>query len=88
LNLLNRFNKYFWDHTQNASDVFKLRRLFEYASFPDLIKIPFVFLKKNSHNIDINKLRTSKDRINFLKRIKNSLEDSQNWDEVIKKSFT
>jgi hypothetical protein len=83
-----RFNKYFWDHTQDASDVFKLRRLFEYASFPDLIKIPFVFLKNNSHSIDIDKLRTSKDRIHFLKRIKSSLKDSQNWDEVIKKSFT
>jgi len=43
--------KYFWDHTRNASDIFKLKRLLEYASFPDLLKIPFEILKSNIHHI-------------------------------------
>ena len=70
--------KYFWDHTMNASDSFKLKRLLEYAAFPDLLKIPFEFMKNNIHSIDASKLRTSKTRIRFVKEIQKRYEDYQN----------
>ena len=33
--------KYFWDGTQNLTDDFIIRRMLEYAIFPDIIKLPF-----------------------------------------------
>lgn len=80
-----RFKRYFWDHTENASGPFKLRRLIEYASFPDLIHIPFDFIKENIDKIDISRLRTSEKRIQFMQRIKKFVPDSTTWDEAIYK---
>ncbi|MCP4158019.1 MAG: hypothetical protein GY757_60485, partial [bacterium] len=53
---LNNLNRYFWDNTQGASDAFKLKRLFEYASFPDLLKIPFDYVKTHFQGVDLNRL--------------------------------
>ncbi len=78
-------DKYFWDHTQNASDHFKLKRLFEYAGFPDLLKIPFDFVKQNINSIDTSRLRTSQVRIRFVKQISEVIDDCHNWDEAIYK---
>jgi hypothetical protein len=76
--------KYFWDHTWNASsDTFKLRRLFEYASFPDLIKIPFDFVKSNIHRLDLEKLRAAQTRRRFVREIQNYIDESNSWDETI-----
>jgi hypothetical protein len=76
-------DKYFWDHTENASDAFKLRRLLEYASFPDLLKIPFDFVKLNLDSIETARLRTSEVRIRFVDRIRGVIEDYENWDEIV-----
>ncbi len=76
-------NKYFWDHTGNAGEVFKLRRLFEYASFPDLIKIPFDRVKSNINAIDLSKLRTTEKRIKFLMLIQKSAPFCNTWEEAI-----
>ncbi len=78
-----KLEKYFWDHTQGASDAFKLRRLFEYASFPDLIKIPFDFVKVNFHLLDLSRLRTSETRIRFLRRLKDVAGSCSDWEEAV-----
>ena len=75
--------KYFWDHTMSASDGFKLKRLLEYASFPDLLKIPFDFVKCNIHTIDASKLRTSQTRTRFVKEIQKEIDHCRNWKETI-----
>jgi hypothetical protein len=77
--------KYFWDHTERASDAFKLKRLFEYASFPDLLRIPFDYVKSNIDGIDISRLRTSRTRIIFIIRMKEVIRDCSTWDEMIYK---
>jgi hypothetical protein len=75
--------KYFWDHTENASDTFKLKRLFEYASFPDLLKLPFDFVKANLNGIDTSRLRTSQTRIRFIERMKGDIEGCNTWDDMV-----
>ena len=79
---IDKLDKYFWDHTQNASDTFKLKRLFEYASFPDLIKIPLDFVKANIDSIDPLKLRTSETRIRFISKTKEVIDKCSSWDDV------
>lgn len=80
-----KLHKYFWDHTQNASDFFKLKRLFEYAAFPDLLKIPFEFVKTNIQHIDAESLRTSQTRRRFVREIQRYISSSSDWDETLLK---
>jgi len=80
---IDKLEKYFWDHTQDASDEFKLRRLFEYASFPDLIKIPFDFVKAHIEPITPRTLRTSEIRKIFISRLKEVMDNCSNWDEAV-----
>ena len=82
---IENLNKYFWDHSQNASDEFKLKRLFEYASFPDLITIPFDFVKTNINRIEPSRLRTSETRIRFVTCIKEVIDNCENWDQTVYK---
>ena len=63
-------------------DEFKLIRILEYASFPDLIAYPFENMKKYLPDLNIDRLRTSENRIGFLKVIRPFLVNSSNWDEV------
>ena len=77
-----RFHKYFWDGDQNLSDEFKLIRILEYASFPDLIAYSFEELKKYLPDMNFDRLRTSEKRIGFLKVIRPFLVHSNNWDEL------
>ena len=79
----NRFLKYFWDGDQNLSDEFKLKRIIEYASFPDLIAYPFEDMKKYLLHLNIDRLRTGEKRIGFLKVIQPFLANSNNWDELL-----
>jgi hypothetical protein len=83
--MLERHKKYFWDYTQNASDIFKLKRIIEYASFPDLISFPFDILKKYLPQIEIENLRTSEKRKAFIKLIRNKFENTENWEDSIRK---
>jgi hypothetical protein len=77
--------KYFWDHTENASDAFKLKRLVEYASFPDLIKIPFDFVKMNIDTLEPSALRTSETRKEFMSRVKGVAHQCGSWDDAVYK---
>ena len=49
--------KYFWDGTQNLSEDFIIRRLLEYAAFPDLLDIPAQRLHAYLLRNDVNRLR-------------------------------
>jgi len=77
-------NKYFWDQTLNSSTNFKIKRLFEYASFPDLLKVPFEQVKKEICLIDLEKLRTGGKRIAFLKNIRDCVSFVDTWDEALR----
>ena len=78
-------SKYFWDGDTNISEEYKLRRILEYASFPDLITYPVEEVKKILPAINIDNLRTSQKRKEFLKLILPFLPNSHSWDEIINK---
>lgn len=80
---MQNLNKYFWDQTLNSSITFKTRRLLEYASFPDLLKIPFGQVKREIFNIELENLRTSQKRIAFLKSVKDCVSYVNTWDEAL-----
>jgi len=76
-------DKYFWDGKRNISEEFKLKRILEYASFPDLIAYPFEELKKYLSSINIDGLRTSRKRKTFIKLIMPFVSQSESWDDII-----
>ena len=76
-------NKYFWDGRQNLSDEFVVRRMLEYAAFPDLVKFPFETLKTCLRRIDLNRLRTSEKRKRFLKMILPYLETADSLEGAV-----
>ena len=78
-----RFNKYFWDGgTDCCSGPYRLRRIIEYASFPDLILYPFEEVKQSLSQIDIQNLRTSQNRIEFMQLVKEKEGLVETWDEM------
>lgn len=85
--MLERHKKYFWDNTQNSSDIFQLKRIIEYASFPDLIAFPFEIVKKYISQINTKTLRTSEKRKHFIDLIKAKTENSESWEDSVKKSI-
>lgn len=78
-------DKYFWDGGLNISGEYKLKRILEYASFPDLIAYPVEYLKKYLPTINIDELRTSQKRKTFIKLIMPLISKSQSWDDIIKR---
>ena len=80
---MQNLNKYFWDQTLSASNSFNIRRLLEYTSFPDLIKVPFVQVKKELPHIDLEKLRTGEKRIALLKKIRDCAYSVDTWDDAL-----
>ena len=83
--MLERFKKYFWDGETNISEEYRLRRIIEYASFPDLISYPFDKFKMYARFIDPDKMRTSDKRKMFIKKILPFVSSTATWDEVILK---
>ena len=76
-------DKYFWDGNLNISGEYKLKRILEYASFPDLTAYPIGELKKYLPAINIDELRTSHKRKAFIKLIMPLISESQSWDDII-----
>ena len=76
-------NKYFWDGIEGYSEKFKLRRIIEYASFPDLLKYPFDKVQKYLPELNIDKFRTGEKRKKFIKIILLHLSDFDSWEEII-----
>jgi hypothetical protein len=78
--------RYFWDSPiESFSEEYRLRRIIEYASFPDLIKYPFEELRKSINKIDINSLRTNEQRKQFVLILKPYILNSTSWNEALKK---
>lgn len=77
--------RYFWDGAGNLSDSFKLRRLLEYASFPDMLTIPWELVVREISNIDIEKLRTSENRRRFLAHLLPYVATSESWLEATRR---
>lgn len=80
-----RDRRYFWDGTDNLSEQFKLRRLLEYASFPDMLTIPWELVVGEIGNIDIERLRTSENRRRFLAYLAPHVPTSVSWLEAIRR---
>ena len=78
-------NKYLWDGKQNISKDFAMRRMIEYASFVDIIKLDFQDIKDYVLHTDINKLRCDNVRKKFFVIIKPYIENSDNWEKTINK---
>jgi len=84
--MLKKFKKYFWDgNIDSFSPQFRVSRIFEYASFPDLIKYPIDEVKREVGKIAIEQLRVGESRKKFLLTIKPYLQISGSWDEAIKR---
>lgn len=75
--------KYFWDLTEDASPAFRLRRLLEYASFPDLLRVPFDFVKANIASINPDRLRTTGQRVEFVRRLKRVIGGCDDWNSAV-----
>lgn len=77
--------KYFWDGLDNISQKFILKRILEYASFPDMIKLDYDILSENIGNINLDRLRTDIKRILFIKTLLPYIPESSSWEECIEK---
>jgi len=83
-----RYDKYFWDRKDYCSDGFVVRRILEYASFPDLICFPFSTLKKELARIELGRLRTGKRRRDFMFLVRPHVANSNSWEDVVHKLLT
>jgi hypothetical protein len=81
-------NNYFWDGSENLSTSFKVQRMIEYGSFPDMINYPFMEFQEGIANLDLEKLRTSEKRKKFILMAKPYIAGSQNWEEIVEKMIT
>lgn len=82
-----RFDKYFWDGKANTSGPYRLRRIIEYASFPDLISYPFEEIKRFLPEISLDKLRTSEKRIELIRLFLPHLAQATDWDDLLKRTL-
>jgi hypothetical protein len=76
---------YFWDGSENLSTRFKVQRMIEYGTFPDMINFPFKEFQAGFEKIDPEKLRTSEKRKRFIIMAKPHIADSQSWEEIVEK---
>ena len=74
--------KYFWDGDAFTSGPYRLRRILEYGSFPDLLAYPFDEIKRNLPFIDIDNLRTGEKRKRFLRLIFPLVKKADTWDKL------
>ncbi len=72
-------DKYLWDGKENLSDDFLIRRMIEYASFPELINVPaglvYKFLSKNG----FKRLHCDETRKKYLELIMPYIKDTDDW---------
>ena len=68
----------------NSSPSFKTIRLLEYASFPDLLKVPFEQIREEISHTDLERLRTGARRKAFLGRLKLYAPSLDSWDDALK----
>jgi len=80
-----RYHKYFWDGKDGWPSHYQLRRIIEYASFPDLIKYPFGEVKLHIDKLNLEKLWTGEKRKQFMIFLKPYIYKSDSWEEAIRK---
>lgn len=83
-----KYHKYFWSGEtdfDNMHPVYFLRRILEYASFPDIISFPFQEFKTHIHEINIDKLWTGEKHKLLFKYLLPYLSESNSWDELFEK---
>lgn len=76
------FRKYFWDGEGNISPDFALRRILEYAAFPDLLKLPQDMVRRIA-DLDPDRLRTSAKRIALLKALRPHLAEAVSFEDAV-----
>jgi len=86
LTIDSRLEKYFWDGTDNITEAYFVRRIIEYGTFPDMLKIPFSVFVKEISELNIQKLRTSEKRKQFLTLLLPYLDNTVSWKELIYKA--
>jgi hypothetical protein len=75
-------SKYFWNGIENTSQTYRLRRIIEYAWFPDILRYPYSEFQEHIHEIDLSKLRTSEKRIRLFRALLPYFERCNSWDEL------
>ena len=78
-----RFHKYFWDGLENWGGDYELRRIIEYASFPDLINYPFLEVQANINKLQLAKLRTGESRKEFITKLAPFVSSANSWEDAI-----
>mgnify|MGYP001582461804 CR=1 FL=1 len=68
---------------ENISAVYKLRRIIEYAGFPDLIQYPFEEVQVSINSLPLEKLRTSEDRQEFIVKLAPFIASANSWEDAI-----
>jgi len=76
-------DKYLWDGQRDVSRPFVLRRMLEYASFADLLKLPFAELKPYLLEVDLARLRCDGKRKRFIEAIRPYLTAAESWEEAV-----
>ncbi len=79
------FKPYFWNGTENTSNLFRVQRILEYAWFPDILRYSYEEFKENINYINFNKLRTSEKRILLFKALLPYFEKCNSWDELFER---
>lgn len=78
-----RFNKYFWDGgAASCSEAFRLRRIIEYASFPDLIHYPYPLFSRYVKTLELDTLRTTTPRRDLVKLLAQKADKATSWEEA------
>ena len=79
-------DKYFWDSPiETFLPKFRLMRILEYASFPDLFSYPFDDFKTLLAKIELDSFRIPESRKILLECIRPFLADSSSLEEAIKR---
>jgi len=80
------FIRLFWDgKPESFSEEFKVKRLLEYGSFPDIVKYPFEKMQQSLKTVNIDLLRTSESRNKMLVLLKPYLIDMDSWESALKR---
>ena len=82
-------NRLFWDgSSESFSREARVKRVFEYGSFPEIVNYPFEEVKRALKNIRINLLRTSDARKEMLVYLKPYLLSSESWTAALSSYIT
>jgi len=77
-------NRLFWDSSSSSfSLASRVKRVFEYGSFTEVVNYPFEEVQQALNNMQIDGLRTSESRKQLLIFLKPYLLTSESWDAAL-----